>query len=132
MTTEGSDMPDQPEIDQPDKLDLRSVDVAEERQQELLRLFPEVRTEGGKLAFDRLKVVLGAAVDEGKERYGLSWPGNADCFRTIKAPSLGTLRPSPEESVAFDTTENLIIEGDNLEVLKLLQKSYLGKVKICL
>ena len=123
-------MPDQPETDQPDKLDLRSRNIAEERQQELLRLFPEVRTEGGKLDFDRLKLALGEAVDVGKERYGMSWPGKADCFRTIQAPSLGTLRPSPEESVAFDSTENLIIEGDNLEVLKLLQKSYLGKVKM--
>ena len=123
-------MPDQPEPEQPDKLDLRSLDVAEERQHELLRLFPEVRTEGVKLDFDRLKSALGESVDVGKERYGMSWPGKADCFRTIQAPSLGTLRPSPQESVAFDTTENLIIEGDNLEVLKLLQKSYLGKVKM--
>jgi adenine-specific DNA-methyltransferase len=60
----------------------------------------------------------------------MNWPGKADCFKTIQAPSLGTLRPCPEESVNFDTTENLIIEGDNLEVLKLLQKSYLGKVKM--
>src|SRR5450756_1538642 len=132
MTTEGSDMPNQPETDQPDKLDLRSLDIAEERQEELLRLFPEVCTEGDKLDFDRLKLALGESVDVGKERYGMSWPGKADCFRTIQAPSLGTLRPSPEESVAFDASENLIIEGDNLEVLKLLQKSYLGKVKICL
>jgi len=123
-------MPDQPEADQPDKLDLRSLDISDERQQELLRLFPEVRTEVGKLDFDRLKLALGEVVDVGKERYGMSWPGKADCFRTIQAPSLGTLRPSPEESVAFDATENLIIEGDNLEVLKLLQKSYLGKVKM--
>jgi len=70
------------------------------------------------------------AVDVGKERYGMNWPGKADCFRTIQMPSLGTLRPCPEESVNFDATENLIIEGDNLEVLKLLQKSYLGKVKM--
>ncbi|MGO8683244.1 MAG: hypothetical protein ACLQUT_01475, partial [Thermoleophilia bacterium] len=129
-TTEGSDMPDQLEPDQPESLDLRSLDIVEERQQELLRLFPEARTEGGKLDFDCLKLALGEAVDVGKERYGMSWPGKADCFRTIQAPSLGTLRPSPKESVAFDTTENLIIEGDNLEVLKLLQKSYLGKVKM--
>ena len=130
MTAKGSDLPNSSESDQPDRLDLHSLNVAEERQQELLRLFPEVRTEGGKLDFDRLKLALGEAVDVGKERYGMSWPGQADCFRTIQAPSLGTLRPSPEESVAFDTTENLIIEGDNLEVLKLLQKSYLGKVKM--
>jgi adenine-specific DNA-methyltransferase len=69
-------------------------------------------------------------VDVGKERYGMHWPGKADCFKTIQAPSLGTLRPCPEESINFDTTENLVIEGDNLEVLKLLQKSYLGKVKM--
>jgi adenine-specific DNA-methyltransferase len=114
----------------PDKLDLRSLDIAQERQQELLRLFPEVRTESGQIDFDHLKRVLGEAVDVGKERYGMSWPGKSDCFRTIQAPSLGTLRPAPEESVAFDATQNLIIEGDNLEVLKLLQKSYLGKVKM--
>ena len=59
-------MPDQPEIDQPDTLDLRSRDIAEERQQDLLRLFPEVRTEGGKLDFDRLKLALGEVVDVGK------------------------------------------------------------------
>jgi adenine-specific DNA-methyltransferase len=116
--------------DRPDKLDLRSHDIAEDKRQELLRLFPEIRTEGGKLDFDRLKLALGETVDVGKERYGMNWPGKADCFRTIQAPSLGTLRPCPEESVNFATTENLIIEGDNLEVLKLLQKSYLGKVKM--
>ncbi|MGH9382058.1 MAG: site-specific DNA-methyltransferase [Thermoanaerobaculia bacterium] len=114
----------------PEKLDLRSHDVAEERRRDLLHLFPEIATEGGKLDFERLKLALGEAVDAGKERFGLTWPGKADCFRTIQAPSLATLRPCREESIDFDTTENLIIEGDNLEVLKLLQKSYLGKVKM--
>ena len=114
----------------PEKFDLRSQDVVSDKTQELLRLFPEVRTEGGKLDFERLKLALGEAVDVGKERYGMNWPGKADCFKTIQSPSVGTLRPCPEESVHFDTTENLIIEGDNLEVLKLLQKSYLGKVKM--
>jgi adenine-specific DNA-methyltransferase len=116
--------------DQPEKLDLQSQDIAEEKRQELLRLFPEIRTEGNQIDFDRLKLALGEAVDVGKERYGMTWPGKADCFKTIQAPSLGTLLPYPEESVNFDTTENLIIEGDNLEVLKLLQKSYLGKIKM--
>ena len=116
--------------DKPEKFDLRSQNIAEDKRQELLRLFPEVRTEGGKLDFERLKQALGETVDTGRERYGMSWPGKADCFRTIQMPSLGTLRPAPEESVNFDTSENLIIEGDNLEVLKLLQKSYLGKVKM--
>jgi adenine-specific DNA-methyltransferase len=115
---------------EPDNFDLRSHDAAGDKIAELLRLFPEIRTEGGKLDFDRLKLALGETVDVGKERYGMNWPGKAECFKTIQAPSLGTLRPCPEESVNFDTSENLIIEGDNLEVLKLLQKSYLGKVKM--
>jgi len=115
---------------QPEKLDLRSFDIAEDKRQALLRLFPEVRTEGGKIDFERLRLALGETVDVGKERYGMNWPGKADCFKTIQTPSLGTLLPCLEESVNFDTTENLIIEGDNLEVLKLLQKSYLGKVKM--
>ena len=115
---------------QPEKFDLRSLDLTEEKKQDLLRLFPEIRTEGGKIDFERLKLALGETVDVGKERYGMNWPGKADCFRAIQAPSTGTLLPCPEESVNFDTTENLIIEGDNLEVLKLLQKSYLGKVKM--
>jgi adenine-specific DNA-methyltransferase len=114
----------------PQKLDLRSHDIAEDKRQELLRLFPEIRTESDKLDFDRLKLMLGESVDAGKERYGMNWPGKADCFKTIQSPSLGTLRPSPSESIKFDSTENLIVEGDNLEVLKLLQKSYLGKIKM--
>lgn len=116
--------------EEPERFDLRSHAIVAEKHAELLRLFPEIRTEGGKLDFDRLKLVLRQAVDVGKERYGMNWPGKADCFRTIQAPSIGTLRPCSEESVNFETTENLIIEGDNLEVLKLLQKSYLGKIKM--
>jgi adenine-specific DNA-methyltransferase len=114
----------------PEPLDLSSLDIALGKRLELLRLFPEVRTEGGKIDFDELKRVLGATVDTSKERYGLVWPGKAECFKTIQSPSLATLRPAPDESVNFDATENLIIEGDNLEVLKLLQKSYLGKIKL--
>jgi len=125
-----SQNPTPPQPATPEKLDLRSHTIADDKVQELLRLFPEIRTEGGKLDFDRLKLALGQVVDVGRERYGMNWPGKADCFKTIQAPSVGTLRPCPEESVNFDTTENLIIEGDNLEVLKLLQKSYLGKVKM--
>ncbi len=116
--------------DQPEHLDLKSEDIAGDKVQELLQVFPEVGNEGRTVDFDRLKLALGEAVDVGKERYGMNWPGKAECFRTIQLPSLGTLLPCPEESVNFDTTQNLIIEGDNLEVLKLLQKSYLGKVKM--
>ena len=113
-----------------EKLELRSLSPVIDRRAELLQLFPEARTEGGKLDFDQLKRALGETVDAGKERYGLVWPGKADCFKTIQAPSIATLRPAPDESINFDTTENLIIEGDNLEILKLLQKSYLGKLKM--
>jgi len=113
-----------------DKLNLQSLNIPEEKREELLRIFPEVRTEGGQIDFDRLRLALGDMVDTGKERYGLNWPGKAACFKAIQTPSMGTLLPAPEESVNFDTTENLIIEGDNLEALKLLQKSYIGKVKM--
>ena len=116
--------------EKPEKLDLRSQDVVEDKRRELLRLFPEIRTEGEKLDFDRLKLALGESVDVGKERYGMNWPGKAECFKAIQTPSPGTLRPCTGESINFDSSENLIIEGDNLEVLKLLQKSYLGKVKM--
>lgn len=114
----------------PERLDLRSHDIAEEKRAALRAAFPEVFTEGGKINFDQLKLALGDTIDSGKERYGMNWPGKADCFRTIQAPSVATLLPCREESIDWDTTENLIIEGDNLEVLKLLQKSYLGKVKM--
>lgn len=128
--TKAAVVPEARDTNEPEKLDLTSLDIAAERRAELLRLFPEARTEGGKVDFDRLKSALGDIVDNGRERYGLTWPGKSDCFRTIQAPSLGTLRPAPDESVNFETTENVIIEGDNLEVLKLLQKSYLGKIKM--
>lgn len=117
-------------MDTPERLELTSVDIGEEQRSKLRELFPEAVTEDGKIDFERLKVALGEAVDTGKERYSMNWPGRADCFRTIQAPSLGTLRPATSASVNFETSENMIIEGDNLEVLKLLQKSYLGKVKM--
>ena len=116
--------------EQPERLDLRSYDIIGDKLAQLLELFPEAQTEDGQIDFDQLRRALGDAVDPGKERYGLTWPGKAECFKTIQTPSLGTLLPAPDESVNWDTTENLIIEGDNLEVLKLLQKSYLGKVKM--
>jgi len=113
-----------------EKLDLKSVDIVEEKREQLKALFPEAFTEGQKIDFERLKLALGEMVDPGKERYGMNWPGKADCFKIIQQPSIAALTPARDESVAFDTTENLFIEGDNLEVLKLLQKSYFGKVKM--
>jgi adenine-specific DNA-methyltransferase len=114
----------------PERLDLRSENVVADRRAEIIGLFPEVATEGGKVDFDQLKRTLGEQVDAGKERYGMTWPGKADCFKAIQTPSMGTLLPNAAQSVKFDVTENLILDGDNLEVLKLLQKSYLGKVKM--
>ena len=95
----------------------------------LKALFPEAFTEGG-IDFDALRLLLGDAVDDGEEKYGLNWHGKRRARRLALTPSTGTLRPCPQESVDWDTTQNLMIEGDNLEVLKLLQKSYSGKVKL--
>ncbi len=113
-----------------EKLDLGSLNIVEEQKAKLKELLPEVFTEGNKIDFERLKLTLGEDVDAGKERYGMNWPGKSECFKILQQPSIATLVPCPEESVNFDTTENLFIEGDNLEVLKLLQKSYLGKIKM--
>lgn len=112
------------------KQELTSMNIAEEQLRKLKELFPEAFTEGLKVDWDKLRLTLGQSIDVGKERYGMNWPGKADCFKTIQQPSIATLIPAREESVDFDTTENLFIEGDNLEVLKLLQKSYLGAFKI--
>ncbi len=97
---------------------------------ELLKsLFPEAITEG-KVDFEALKQLLGGTVDEREEKYGLNWHGKRRARQIALTPSTGTLRPCPEDSMDWDTTQNLMIEGDNLEVLKLLQKSYAGKVKL--
>ena len=125
----------------PEKMDGTSLDIAEQRRRELQQLFPGVFTEttgtDGRsvqtIDFERLKAELGTFSDvyEGRrERYGMEWPGKRDCMKLIQEPSRATLKPCREESVDFDTTQNLFIEGDNLEVLKLLQKSYYGKVKM--
>ena len=112
------------------KFDLKSQDILDKRRQELLRLFPEVHTESGGINFDALRSCLGDAVNAGPEGFGLSWPGKAECARVIQRQSIATLLPAVDESVNWDTTQNVIIEGDNLEVLKVLQKAYLGKVKM--
>ena len=77
----------------PEPLDLRSHTIADDKRAAFLKLFPEARTEGGKLDLDKLKLALGEAVDTGRERYGMNWPGKADCFAAIQAPSMATLRP---------------------------------------
>ncbi len=112
-----------------EKMPLGSMNITDERIEKLKQLFPECFIEG-KVDFEKLQRSLGQWIEPGKERFGLNWPGKAECLRVIQSPSVGTLLPMREESVNFDTTENLIIEGDNLQVLKLLQKSYFGKVKM--
>ena len=107
----------------------QSPDIAAENIEQLQTLFPEAFTEG-RLDFDVLKQLLGGVLDEREEKYGLNWHGKRRARQLALTPSTGTLRPCPEESVDWDTTQNLMIEGDNLEVLKLLHKSYSGKVKL--
>lgn len=117
-----------------EKLDLTSPDLVNQNIEKLAALFPNCVTEGadGKaIDFDLLKQELNNEVIEGnKERYRLEWPGKRESIVTANLPTTKTLRPLREDSVDFDNTENLYIEGDNLEVLKLLQESYLGKVKM--
>jgi adenine-specific DNA-methyltransferase len=113
-----------------EQIDPRSADVVAERVAHLLALFPEAKSEGGRIDFDRLKLALNQDVNEGRERFGMSWPGKTDAIRAAQKQSVATLLPLEKESVDFESTGNVIIEGDNLEVLKLLQKSYLGTIKM--
>ena len=106
-----------------------SADLVEENIASLARLFPEVVAEGG-VDFEALRELLGDAVDESDEKYGFTWHGKRQANRRAQRVSTGALRPSREESVAWDTTRNLMIEGDNLEVLKLLQRGYAAKIKL--
>lgn len=111
--------------------DGQSANIVSENIEKLKELFPDVFTEGG-VNFDLLRQVLGDAsvLDEGEEKYGLNWHGKKKARQIALTPSTGTLMPCPDESVDWNTTQNLFIEGDNLEVLKLLQKSYANKVKM--
>jgi adenine-specific DNA-methyltransferase len=106
-----------------------SLDIVSKNLEVLKTIFPEAFTEDG-VDFDTLRQLLGDEIDDGEEKYGLNWHGKKKARQIALTPSTGTLRPCPEESVEWNTTQNLFIEGDNLEVLKLLQKSYAGKVKM--
>jgi adenine-specific DNA-methyltransferase len=112
-----------------DRVGPTSGDVLEAQTAKLRDLFPEVFVEG-KIDFDKLKVTLGAAAESGPGRFHFSWAGKDDAVSLLQTPSAGTLVPCPEESINFDTTGNVFIEGDNLEVLKLLFKPYFGRVKL--
>ncbi|WDP92367.1 MAG: site-specific DNA-methyltransferase [Desulfobacter sp.] len=112
-----------------EKMDGKTMDIVAENVGKLKELFPEAFTEG-KVDFEALKEVLGTFVDDRDERYSFTWNGKSKARMIAQTPSTGTLRPCKEESVDWDSTQNIFIEGDNLEVLKLLQKSYHKKVKM--
>ena len=122
-----------------DKLKMHTPDLTQAHIDRIREIFPNCVTEArdahGKLKlaidFDQLKQELSDSIIEGpQERYHLNWPGKREALLTANSPIAKTLRPAREESINFDTTQNLFIEGDNLEALKLLQEAYLGKVKM--
>lgn len=112
-----------------DKMDGMTMNIEQANVEKLKEVFPEVFADG-KVDFDKLQGLLGHYIADDKEKYSFSWKGKADSLRLAQKRSTGTLRPCKEESKNWDTTENLYIEGDNLEVLKLLQSSYLNSIKM--
>ena len=112
-----------------EKMDGMTMNIEQANVEKLKEVFPEVFADG-KVDFDKLQRLLGNYIADDKERYSFSWKGKADSLRLAQKRSTGTLRPCKEESKDWDTTENLYIEGDNLEVLKLLQSAYLNSVKM--
>lgn len=113
----------------PEMMDGMSMDLEQSNMDKLRSVFPECFAEG-KLDIDKLLSLCGEYIDNDFEKYKFEWKGKAECLRLAQKRSTGTLRPCPEESVDWDTTQNLYIEGDNLEVLKLLQTTYYRKVKM--
>ena len=112
-----------------DKMDGMTMNIEQANIEKLKTIFPDVFADG-KVDFDKLQGLLGHYIADDKEKYSFSWKGKTDSLRLAQKRSTGTLRPCKEESKDWDTTENLYIEGDNLEVLKLLQSSYLNSVKM--
>ena len=111
------------------KLNGKSRDIISDNILDLKKIFPEVVVDD-KIDFQKLKLILGETIDNSKEKYCFTWPGKTQAIRESQKQSTGTLRPCHDESKNWDTTQNLYIEGDNLEVLKLLQKSYYNKIKM--
>ncbi|MBN2771328.1 MAG: site-specific DNA-methyltransferase [Spirochaetes bacterium] len=107
----------------------KSLNIAEEKLDKLKDIIPEAFTEN-KVDWEKLKACLGDNIEFKNERYVLNWAGKSDAFRILQSPTTATLIPDRNESVDFDKTENIFIEGENLEVLKVLQKSYFGKIKM--
>ena len=111
------------------KVNYEAPNLFAERMEEFKTMFPEVLTEG-KIDFDKLKTALGEETDGKPERYSFTWAGKKDAIRLLQVPSRASLVPDKDESIDFDNTQNIFIEGDNLEVLKLIWKPYFGRVKM--
>jgi adenine-specific DNA-methyltransferase len=105
-----------------------SLNIEQDNLAKLKEQFPNLFTEG-KLDWEKLKACFSDDINFANERYVLNWAGKSDAFKALQVPTTATLKPMPDESVNFDTTENIFIEGENLEVLKVLQKSYYNKIK---
>jgi len=106
-----------------------SLPIMQDQLEKLKQLFPETVTEG-KIDWEKLQATLGKEnIEFRNERYVLNWAGKSEAFKVLQQSTTATLKPAPEESINFDTTENVFIEGENLEVLKVLQKAYYGKIK---
>ena len=112
-----------------EKMNVQTMNIENTNLQKLKNVFPQVFKDN-KLDLDHLLNLCGEYIENENERYQFTWKGKTECYKIAGKPTTATLRPVPNESVNFDTTENLYIEGDNLEVLKILQKSYYGKVKM--
>ncbi|WPR71981.1 DNA methyltransferase [Flavobacterium sp. NG2] len=110
-------------------MDGKSLTPEQEKLQALQQILPEAFTEG-KIDWEKLKATLGENINFAHERYVLNWAGKSEAFKVLQTPTTKTLIPAKDESIDFDTTQNIFIEGENLEVLKVLQKSYFGKVKM--
>jgi Adenine specific DNA methylase Mod len=110
-------------------MDGKSLNVTEEKLNRLKKILPEAFTEE-KIDWEKLQAALGEDIEFTNERYVLNWAGKSDAFRVLQSPTTATLVPRRNESINFDNTENIFIEGENLEVLKVLQKAYFGKIKM--
>lgn len=111
------------------KVDGKSLDIEAVDKEKLKAVFPQCFSEG-KLDIDKLLSLCGEYIGNDFEKYKFEWKGKSECYKIAGKRSTGTLRPCPEESVDFENTNNLYIEGDNLEVLKLLQNAYYRKIKM--
>ena len=106
-----------------------SLNITQDNLDKLQTLFPDIFSEG-KIDMEKFKATFSDDINFQNERYVLNWAGKADAFKVLQIPTTATLKPQPEQSINFDTTENVFIEGENLEVLKVLQKAYYGKIKV--